>query len=140
MSGYRVSRTAKEVIVEALCKWADRPETISDARPGDLLQVVDTLIDGLDSAGFAIEIKAPMNGEATATDIGYQAIKVRRAEAAVRHWLDEQAKSGHVARADHAPGWRDYQQAYDNFRSAVSQAEATSSPLRQSPMTVGNPT
>jgi hypothetical protein len=123
MSDDRVSQTAKEIITKALSQWADQPEANSDGQPEGLVEVVDTLIHDLDSAGFAIEPKISGGEEVRAIDIGYQALKMKRAEAAVREWLTEQSKNGVVkARAFQAPGWSDYQREQDNFNSAVARA------------------
>jgi hypothetical protein len=123
MKDHGVSKRAKDVIVEALCQWAEHPETMDESQVEGLTEVVDTLIDNLDSAGYAIEIKTPAAAEVRATDIGRQAIKMKRAEAAVKEWLVEQGKSGPVPLAHHAPGWSDYQREYDNFNQAIAQAK-----------------
>jgi hypothetical protein len=121
-----VSKRAKDVIAEALCqKWVDLPEAADGGSLEGLSEVVDTLISNLDSAGFAIEIKAPANAEVRATDIGRQALKMKQAEAAVKEWLMEQGKNGPVPLAHHAPGWSDYQREYDNFNLVIAQAKTT---------------
>ena len=116
MKDLGVSKRAKDVIVEALCQFTDN-------HPEGLDEVVATLINNLDSAGYAIEMKAPMGGEVRAIDIGHQALKMRRAEAAIKEWIIEQGKNGSVPRAHQAPGWLDYQREYDRFKLAITQAE-----------------
>jgi hypothetical protein len=120
---YGVSKKAKDVIAEALSQWADHSEATTDSPPEGVFEVVDTLINTLDSAGFVIEMKAPAGSEIRAIDIGQQAIKMNRAEAVIKQWLIEQGKSGNVVLAHQAPGWPDYEREYDKFRSAVAQAE-----------------
>lgn len=122
--GVSVSKTAKEVIAEALSRWADHSAGTTDSPPEGVFEVVDALIGNLDSAGFVIETKAPVADDVTAIDIGNQAIKVNRAEAAIKAWLIEQGKNGNVVLAHQAPSWPDYQREYDRFRSAVAQAES----------------
>ena len=119
---YGVSKKAKDVIVEALCQWADHSETMTDSPPEGVFEVVDTLINNLDSAGFVIEMKTPEGGEIRAFDIGQQALKMNRAEAVIKEWLIEQGRNGNVVLAHQAPGWPDYQREYDKFRSAIAQA------------------
>ncbi len=119
---YGVSKKAKDVIVEALCQWADHSETMTDSPPEGVFEVVDTLINNLDSAGFIIEMKTPEGGEIRAFDIGQQALKMNRAEAVIKDWLIEQGRNGNVVLAHQAPGWPDYQREYDKFRSAIAQA------------------
>lgn len=119
---YGVSKKAKDVIVEALCQWADHSETMTDSPPEGVFEVVDTLINNLDSAGFIIEMKTPEGGEIRAFDIGQQALKINRAEAVIKDWLIEQGRNGNVVLAHQAPGWPDYQREYDKFRSAIAQA------------------
>lgn len=119
---YGVSKKAKDVIVEALCQWADHSETMTDSPPEGVFEVVDTLINNLDSAGFVIEMKTPEGGEIRAFDIGQQALKINRAEAVIKDWLIEQGRNGNVVLAHQAPGWPDYQREYDKFRSAIAQA------------------
>jgi hypothetical protein len=119
---YGVSKKAKDVIVEALCQWADHSETMTDSPPEGVFEVVDTLINNLDSAGFVIEMKTPEGGEIRAFDIGQQALKMNRAEAVIKDWLIEQGRNGNVVLAHQAPGWPDYQREYDKFRSAIAQA------------------
>lgn len=119
---YGVSKKAKDVIVEALCQWADHSETMTDSPPEGVFEVVDTLINNLDSAGFVIEMKTPEGGEVRAFDIGQQALKMNRAEAVIKEWLIEQGRNGNVVLAHQAPGWPDYQREYDKFRSAIAQA------------------
>ncbi|MGE0037461.1 MAG: hypothetical protein AB7S93_17730 [Xanthobacteraceae bacterium] len=118
-----VSKRAKDVIVEVLCQWVDLPETADESPLQNLSGVVDTLINNLDSAGFAIEIKAPVSGEVIATDVGRQALRMKRAEEIVKEWLIEQGKTGPVPLAHHAPGWSDYQREYANFNLAIAQAK-----------------
>lgn len=125
MKDHGVSKRAKDVIAEALGQWVDLPETADESSLQSLSEVVDTLINNLDSAGFAIEIKPPASGEVRATDIGRQALKMKQAEEVVKEWLIEQSKSGPVPLAHHAPGWSDYQREYDNFNQAIAQAKVT---------------
>jgi hypothetical protein len=120
---YDVSKKAKDVIAQALSQWADHSEAMTDSPPEGVFEVVDTLINNLDSAGFVIETKTPGGGEIKAIDIGQQAIKMNRAEAVIKEWLIEQGKNGNVVLAHQAPGWPDYQREYDKFRSAIAQAE-----------------
>ena len=123
MKDHGVSTRVKDIIAGALSQRSDQTEEARDRPSGDLSQVVDTLIHDLDSAGFVIEMKAPMGADVRASDIGVQAIKMKRAEAAVKEWLTEQRKNGVTARADHAPGWNDYQREHDNFNSAIARIE-----------------
>jgi hypothetical protein len=123
MNDYGVSKTVKDVIAEALSRWADHSAETTDSPPEGVFEVIDTLINNLDSAGFVIEMKAPASDEVTAVGIGNQALKVNRAEAAVKAWLIEQSKNGNVVLAHQAPGWPDYEREYDRFKSAVRQAE-----------------
>jgi hypothetical protein len=119
-----VSKRAKDVIAEALSQWVDLPETVDESPLQNLSEVIDTLISNLDSAGFAIEIKAPASAEVRATDVGRQALKMKRAEDIVKAWLIEQGKTGPVPLAHHAPGWSDYQREYENFNLAIAQAKS----------------
>jgi hypothetical protein len=123
MNEHGVSKTVKDVLAEALSRWADHSAVTTDSPPEGVFEVVDTLINNLDSAGFVIEMKAPVSDDVKAIDIGNQALKVNRAEAAVKAWLIEQGKNGNVVLAHQAPGWSDYQREYDRFKSAVRQAE-----------------
>ncbi len=123
MKEHGVSKRVKDVIAVALSRWAEHPEPTDDGQPEVLSEVVDTLINDLDSAGFAIEIKTPASAEVRATDIGRQALRMKVAEAAVKEWLVEQGKTGSVPLAHHAPGWSDYQREYDNFNQAIAQAK-----------------
>jgi hypothetical protein len=123
MKAHGVSKRAKDVISQALGQWVDLPETADESSMASLSEVVDTLIDNLESAGFAIEIKAPVGGEVRTTDIGRQALKMKQAEDIVKEWLIEQGKSGPVPLAHLAPGWSDYQREYENFNLAIAQAK-----------------
>jgi hypothetical protein len=123
MKDHGVSKRVKDVIAEALSRWAEHPEAKDEGQLEAVSEVVDTLINDLDSAGFAIEIKTPASAEVRATDIGRQALKMKVAEAAVKEWLVEQGKSGPVPLAHLAPGWGDYQREYDNFNQAIAQAK-----------------
>jgi hypothetical protein len=123
MKDHGVSKRAKYVIADALTQWVDLPETANESPLQNLSEVVDTLINNLDSAGFAIEIKAPVSAEVRAIDIGRQALKMKHAEEIVKEWLIEQGKSGPVPLAHHAPGWSDYQREYENFNLAIAQAK-----------------
>jgi hypothetical protein len=123
MKEHGVSKRAKDIIAEALSQWAHLPETADESSLEGLSEVVENLITNLDSAGFAIEIKAPAGGEVRATDIGRQALKMKRAEDIVKEWLVEQSKTGSVPLAHHAPGWGDYQREYHNFNQAIAQAK-----------------
>ena len=123
MKDHGVSTRVKDIIAGALSQRADQPDAMPDGQSEDLSQVVDTLIHDLDTAGFVIEMKAPMGAEVRVSDIGLQALKMKRAEATVKEWLTEQRKNGLTARADHAPGWSDYQREHDNFISAIAQIE-----------------
>ena len=116
MKDLGVSKKAKDVIVESLCQFTDN-------HPDSLDEVVETLINNLDSAGYAIEMKPPKGSEVRATDIGHQALKMRRAEAAIKEWIIEQGRNGNVPRAHQAPGWLDYQREYDKFKLAMNLAE-----------------
>jgi hypothetical protein len=69
MKDQGVSKRAKDIMIETICEWLDQIENLSDRQPEALSQVVDTLIDHLDSAGFAIEMKAPIGSEVRAIDI-----------------------------------------------------------------------
>ena len=117
------SERVKDVMVDALCHWADESEPMTERRRKEFCDIVDDLIRSLDAAGFSVEFKVPVGGEIKAVDIGHQALKVRRAEAVVKEWLAEQVRNGNLVSAHHAPGWRDYQQAYERFNSAVSAAD-----------------
>ena len=117
------SELAKDALVEALCRWTDDAEPMTDARRKEFYDIADDLIRSLDAAGFGVERKVPVGGEIKAVDIGHQALKVRRAEAAVKGWLAEQVRVGNLVSAHHAPGWREYQQAHERFNSAVTAAE-----------------
>ena len=123
MKDHGVSTRVKDIIAGALSQRSDQPEAMPDRQSEGLSQVVDTLIHDLDSAGFVIEMKAAVGAEVRASDIGYQALKMKRAEAAVKEWLTEQRKNGFTARADHAPRWSDYQREHDNFISAIARVE-----------------
>ena len=123
MKDHGVSTRVKDIIAGALNQRLDQTEDTPDRPSEDLSQVVDTLIHDLDSAGFVIEMKSATGTEVRASDIGVQAIKMKRAETAVKEWLTEQRKNGVTARADHAPGWSDYQREHDNFNSAVARIE-----------------
>jgi len=123
MQDHGVSKRAKDVIAEALSQWVDLPETADESPLQNLSEVIDNLISNLDSAGFAIEIKAPVSAEVRATDVGRQALKMKRAEEIVKAWLIEQGKTGPVPLAHYAPGWSDYQREYENFNLAIAQAK-----------------
>ncbi len=123
MKDHGVSTRVKDIIAGALNQRSDQTEDTPDRPSEDLSQVVDTLIHDLDSAGFVIEMKSATGTEVRASDIGVQAIKMKRAETAVKEWLTEQRKNGVTARADHAPGWSDYQREHDNFNSVIARIE-----------------
>lgn len=125
MKDHGVSKRVKDVIAQALGQWADPAETADESSLQNLSEVVETLINNLDSAGFAIEIKTPASGEVRATDVGRQALKMKQAEEIVKEWLIEQGKSGPVPLAHHAPGWSDYQREYNNFNLAIAQAKVS---------------
>jgi hypothetical protein len=82
------------------------------------------VIQKLDAAGYAIELKASLGGEIQAVDIGQQALKVRQAETLVKEWVAGQSQIGKVASAQEAPAWHDYQRENDRFNAVVTAAEA----------------
>ena len=120
----QVSARAKAAIVEALYRWADPAEPLTENRLKDLCEIADIVIRKLDAAGYAIELKERLSGKIQAFDIGQQALRVRQAETLVKEWVAEQSRIGKVASAQEAPAWRDYQREHDRFNSVVTAADA----------------